>query len=218
MRHSTSIQRSAPWRRALARGPFGPVLMARAFLPISLALILVLLTASGLLLAPRLGWSAPRLALPALPGTVARHPISITGPGVGGVSSTLEAYVLGAVRAPGVYSLPDGAYVRDLVQAAGGFAPDADPTRVDLAAHVADGQEIYVPHVGESVPADLNGLVNLNTASAQDLHDALGISLTTARRIVAYRAAHGSFTAVSQLLLVPISRSIFDRIKDLVTV
>jgi DNA uptake protein ComE-like DNA-binding protein len=50
------------------------------------------------------------------------------------------------------------------------------------------------------------------------MYAALGITLTTARKIVAYRTAHGDFTAVSQLLLVPISRTVYDRIKDLVTV
>jgi competence protein ComEA len=212
------MRHTASWRRALARGPLRSLLLARAFLPVCLALSLVLVAGSGLQLASRFGWRAPHLALPALPGAMARHPISISGPGVDSASSTLAAYILGAVRTPGVYTLPAGALVRDLVQSAGGFAPDADPTRVDLAARVADGQEIYVPHVGEIIPDDLNGLVNLNTASAQDLHDALGITMATARRIVAYRAAHGSFTAVSQLLLVPISRTIFDRIKYLVTV
>lgn len=212
MRHSPS------WRRALARGPLGHIMLARAFVPVCLTFSVLLLAGSGLQFATRLGWQPPHLALPALPGASAQHPISITGPGVDAASSTLDAYILGAVRAPGVYSLPAGALVRDLVQSAGGLATDADPTRVDLAARVADGQEIYVPHIGEAVPADLNGLVNLNTASAQDLHDALGITIATARRIVAYRVAHGSFTAVSQLLLVPISRSIFDRIKYLVTV
>jgi site-specific DNA recombinase len=58
----------------------------------------------------------------------------------------------------------------------------------------------------------------INVASAEDLHNALGISLSIARRIVAYRAAHGSFTAISQLLLVPISRAEYDKIAPLVTI
>jgi competence protein ComEA len=143
--------------------------------------------------------------------------VSISGPGAGG-AVRIQAYILGAVRTPGVYSLPQGARVHDLVAAAGGALQAADLTRVDLAAPVNDGQSVYVPVVGEVVPLVRGGRINLNSASEYDLHNALGISLTTARKIVAYRAAHGNFTAVSQLLLVPISRSIFDRIKDLVTV
>lgn len=200
------------WRRPVAVGPLGALLASRAFVPVSLALALVLLAGTGLQVVSRLGWTPSSLwHAPA-------HSVLITGPGVGQSSDMIAADILGAVQTPGVYTLAAGARVSDLVQAAGGLTPDADLTRVDLAAHVADGQEIYVPRVGEVVPADLNGLVNINVASAQELHDALGISLEIAQRIVAYRTAHGPFTAVSQRLLVPISRSTYDRIKDLVTI
>lgn len=195
----------------MVRGPLGAALASRAFVPVSLVLCLGLLAGSGLLVALRLGWAPPTFA--ARP-----HTITITGPGTSGTPDPLQASILGAVAQPGVYALPDGARVGDLVRAAGGLLPDADTTRVDLAAPVADGQQIYVPRVGETVPPDWSGLVNLNTASAEDLHLALGLSLDIARRIVAYRTVHGAFTAVSQLLLVPISRSTYDRIKYLVTV
>ncbi len=184
----------------------------RAFIPVGAMLGLILLAGTGVQIGMWWGWSLPAQWLPQ------HHTIQITGPGVDQASSAIHAYLLGAVQAPGVYALTDGARVSDLVRAAGGLLPDADAARVDLAARVADGQEIYVPRVGEVVPPDLSGLVNLNAASAQDLHDALGISLDVARRIVAYRATHGTFTAVSQLLLVPISRATYDRIKYLVTV
>jgi competence protein ComEA len=200
------------WQRPITAGPAGALLTSRIFVPVSLALTMVLLAGTSLEVAMRLGWTPPS------PWRAAPHTIVITGPGVGQTSTALTVYILGAVRSPGVYTLPTGARVSDLVQAAGGLLPDADPTRVDLAAHVADGQEVYVPHVGEAVPADLGGLVNINSATADDLHNALGISLVIARRIVAYRTAHGPFTAVSQLLLVPISRTTYDRIKYLVTI
>lgn len=193
------------------RGPLGAALASRAYVPACIALTVVLVAGAGLLAAPRLDWTLPSFAS-------SPHTLVITGPGTNETPAPLQAYILGAVAQPGVYALEDGARVRDLVAAAGGLLPDADTTRVDLAASVANGQEIYVPHIGETVPLDLTGLVNLNTASADDLHLALGISLDIARRIVAYRATHGNFTAVSQLLLVPISRSTYDRIKYLVTV
>ncbi len=155
-------------------------------------------------------------ALSLLPTQASASTITITGPGIS--SATIAGYVLGDVASPGVYTLPIGARVQDLVAAAGGALPDADLARVDLASRITDGQEVYVPRVGETVPLMLGGKVDINVASAEDLHHALGISLTIARRIVAYRAAHGSFTAVSQLLLVPISRAEYDKIKDLVTV
>jgi competence protein ComEA len=108
--------------------------------------------------------------------------------------------------------------VRELVEAAGGLLDNADITRVDLAGLLADGQSVYVPRLGEQVPLELGGKLNLNVADATDLHNALGVTTSVARKIVAYRASHGPFTAVSQLLLVPVSQATYDRIKDLVTV
>jgi DNA uptake protein ComE-like DNA-binding protein len=64
----------------------------------------------------------------------------------------------------------------------------------------------------------LGGKLNINTASEQDFRYALGVSAEIARRIVAYCAAHGPCTAISQLPLVPIARTTYDRIRLLVTV
>jgi competence protein ComEA len=93
-----------------------------------------------------------------------------------------------------------------------------DITQVDLAAVLVDGQSVYVPRLGEKAPLELGGRINLNAASAVELHNALGIATSVANRIAAYRAKHGPFTAVSQLLLVPVSKVTYDRIKDLVTI
>lgn len=186
------------------------LLAARAFVPISLALMLILFGGIGAGVMQRMGNWPPQFAQP-------RPTVVITGPGVDRLT-TFQAYVLGAVRLPGVYTLPDTARIRDLIQAAGGALSTADLVRVNLASRVADGQSVYVPEVGEVVPLERGGKLDLNVASADEMHRALGISLTIARRIVAYRADHGNFTAVSQLLLVPISRTSYDRIKDLVTI
>jgi competence ComEA-like helix-hairpin-helix protein len=192
--------------RAVAAFIGGP-----AFAPLAVAaglasLLLVYAQLAGPLGRPSL-WNPPPSG----------HVIQITGPG-GASNSALKAYALGAVAQPGVYALPADARVDDLVRAAGGLLPDADVARMDLAAHVADGQQVYVPRVGEVVAITVGAPVNVNSATAQELHNALGISLTVAQRIVAYRVGHGNFTAVSQLLLVPISRSTYDRIRYLVTV
>jgi competence protein ComEA len=182
-----------------------------AFAPLAVAASLASLLLVYAQLAGPFGW--PSLWNPPPAGRT----VQITGPG-GTSNSALKAYVLGAVAQPGVYALPADARVDDLVRAAGGLLPDADVARVNLAARVADGQQVYVPRVGEVVAPSVGALVNVNTATAQAMHNALGISLTIAQRIVAYRVGHGNFTAVSQLLLVPISRSTYDRIRYLVTV
>jgi competence protein ComEA len=190
------------------RGPLGKFLAWRYTTQLLLSVIGLLLISIGAQALQRSGNWPPAFMRP--------HPtVAITGPGI---NQQIESYVLGAVLRPGVYRLPRTARVRDLVLTAGGLLDDADITRVDMAALLADGESVYVPRIGEQVPLELGGKLNLNTASANDLHNALGVSASVARKIIAYRAAHGSFTAVSQLLLVPVSQATYDRIKDLVTV
>lgn len=189
----------------------GALLRSRYYYPV-VALALTLLTAGTV------GVVLVQAGVLVLPFARPHGDIAITGPGVTDTAQQMQAYVLGAVVSPGVYALAPGARVHDLVDAAGGATPDADLTQVALAAALGDGQTVYVPHQGETPPLLLGGRVNLNAADERELHAALGISLDIARRIVAYRVAHGQFTAVSQLLLVPVSRTTYDKIKDLVTV
>ncbi len=199
----------------LSASPLGPALRSRYYVPAALLSIVALLAGTGAALLVRASGWAPSVPLPF---AQAHGQIIITGPGVPGDTSQIQAYALGAVVHPGVYALAPDARVHDLIAAGGGATGDADLSRVALAASLSDGQTIYVPHIGETVPVLLGGKLDLNTADEQTLHSALGISLDLARRIVAYRAAHGQFTAVSQLLLVPISRTTYDHIKDLVSV
>lgn len=65
---------------------------------------------------------------------------------------TLHVYVIGSVRHPGVYTLPAGARVYQLLQAAGGALPQADLVSLNLAAPLTDGQEVYVLTIGETPP------------------------------------------------------------------
>ncbi len=145
---------------------------------------------------------------------------------------TIQVYVIGAIRHPGVYTLPAGARVYQLIQVAGGALPTANLVALNLAARLSDGQEVYVLSVGETLPDGYNPaategggtptaapgqLVNINTASESEMRQILHVSAETAQKIIAYRTQHGAYTSVDQLLLV-ISKSIYDRIKTLVTV
>ena len=186
------------------------ILSSRHYLAVSTALMLVLLAGTAVAALSHTGAFPLAFLQP-------RQSITITGPGIAN-TTRIQAYALGAVRTPGVYTLTEGARVHDLIVFAGGALPDADLSNVNLAAALSDGMSVYVPLVGETVPLERGGKIDLNAATAEQLHNALGITLTTARHIVAYRAERGGFTAVSQLLLVPVSRAIYDRIKDLVTV
>jgi len=139
----------------------------------------------------------------------------------------VRVYVSGAVVAPGVYTLPPGSIAQDAMQAAGGATQDADLALVNLAARVADGQQVHIPRVGEKVPQKGQaaavptpaGPLNLNTATAAELEQLPGIGPALAARIVQYRQEHGPFRTVDALLVVSgIGPSTLERIRGLVTV
>lgn len=132
-------------------------------------------------------------------------------PGPDTQPSELIVHVAGAVKAAGVQHLPAGARVVDAVDAAGGAMSDADLARINLAAPVEDGQQIYVPRVGEKVPpatvapsdgggAEGHGLVNLNAASADELEALPGVGPVTAEAIVAHRDENGPFGSIDELI------------------
>ncbi len=124
----------------------------------------------------------------------------------------LVVEVVGAVAHPGVYELPVGSRVADAIAAAGGYAADVDPraleARLNLAARLQDGQVIRVPRRGETGAsgigpvtdgASTTGLINLNTASVEQLDTLPGIGPVTAQKIVASREQK-PFTSVEDLL------------------
>lgn len=138
----------------------------------------------------------------------------------------LRVYVSGAVRYPDVYALPQDSIVKDAMTAAGGAADDADLNRINLAAPVADGQQVYVPRLGEENPPvqppsrqlSAGGLVNINTADATLLESLPGIGPTLAQRILDYRQAHGPFSQIQDIMDVSgIGTGIFEGIQDLIT-
>jgi len=155
----------------------------------------------------------------------APSPASTSGTDSGG---TIQVYVVGAVKHPGVYILEVGARVYQLLQAAGGPLPNANLVALNLAARLSDGQEVYVSRLGEVPPTYLGGatgttsstntaLVNINTASVDELRQQLNISSKNAQAIVNYRLQHGDFTSVEQLSQI-LSKATYDKIKALVTV
>jgi competence protein ComEA len=142
--------------------------------------------------------------------------------------TTVVVHAAGAVNAPGIYQVPSDARLADVVAAAGGATVDADLDRVNLAAAVEDGQQVYVPRVGEaasSIPPPGGGSsgssepVNVNTADAGLLESLPGVGPATAQAIIAYRDEHGAFATVDELLDVPgIGDAKLAQLRDLVTV
>jgi competence protein ComEA len=124
----------------------------------------------------------------------------------------LLVHVVGAVREPGLYRLDDGSRVDDALQAAGGPKPRANLELINLAAPVADGQQVIVPVRGGEgaaggsaggLPGAPAGPVHLNSATLEQLDTLPGIGPVTAQKILDYRNEHGAFSSVDELDSVP---------------
>ena len=147
--------------------------------------------------------------------------------------------VVGAVPRPGLYELPEGSRVHNAVEAAGGLLAEADSTSINMAALLEDGQQLEIPFQGEAAltaplsttpgpttrppgttPSPAVGeLLNINTATVEQLDNLPGIGPTTAQNIVDYRTEHGPFQRIQDLMNVPgVGPATFDRLKDQITV
>jgi len=123
--------------------------------------------------------------------------------------------VAGAVRRSGLYRLRSGSRIDDAIAAAGGPTPEAQLDTVNLAAPIADGEQILVPGRGAagaaaaaaSPPAAAGSSptapLDLNTATLEQLEALPGIGPVTAQKILDYRQAHGTFHSVTELQGVP---------------
>lgn len=144
----------------------------------------------------------------------------------------LFVHVLGAVRSPGLFQLREGDRVIDVIAAAGGFTDTAEPGGVNLARQLSDGEQLYVPEVGEEplIPAgalgnagvggsQVGGKVNLNTAGLAELETLPRIGPMMAQHILDWREANGRFSSVEDLMSVPgIGDKTLDGLRELVTI
>lgn len=125
----------------------------------------------------------------------------------------LVVYVAGAVRKPGLYHLHPGDRNAQGVALAGGLSAAADAGAVNLAQRAADGDEIYVPLLGETPRAHgtkrrvgrhsakpLLASVDVNRSNAPELAAVPGIGRAIAQRIVELRQREGSFGSLDELL------------------
>lgn len=147
-------------------------------------------------------------------------------------SGLLYVHVCGCVKKPGLYRLAAGSRVADAVDLAGGFTKKADQNAWNLAQILEDGMQICVPALGEASSGSASSSavsgseagsgearININTASAAELTSLSGIGPSRAEDIVAYRESHGAFKTIEDIKSVSgIGQSIFDKIKDRITV
>ncbi len=143
--------------------------------------------------------------------------------------------VRGAVAKPGVYTLPAGSRVQEVLALAGGALSNAETRPLNLARRLNDGEQLYVPTVGEATATPVPvkggpaaapsgtktpiGKININTATVQELDALPGIGPALGQRIVDYRTENGLFAAPEDLLKVRgIGDALFKELQDLVTV
>jgi len=155
----------------------------------------------------------------------------------GQVQSEITAEIAGEVIKPGVYKLPVGSRVDDLLTVSGGFSAGADRVWTDQylnwAAKLTDGQKVYIPGVSKqsasataknegggqtvssTISSDSNTLVNINTGSAAELDSLPRIGPVYAQNIVEHRP----YSTLEELVSKgAIKQSLYDKIKNLITI
>lgn len=126
----------------------------------------------------------------------------------------IYVYVCGYVERPGVYQLPPDARICDALALAGGVSEDGRAEALDQAEHMSDGQTIYVPGREEQVKEADDGLLNINTATKEELMTLPGIGEAKAGMILQYREEHGTFQAIEELMEIQgIKEGVFNKIK-----
>jgi competence protein ComEA len=135
----------------------------------------------------------------------------VGGDGPAPSDGDVVVHVAGAVDKPGVYRLPAGSRVTDAIDRAGGGTGKADPNSINLAARVADGQQIVVPErapagmtaTAGADPAAADGPISLGAADEADLETIEGIGPVTAADIIAFRDEHGGISSIDELDEIP---------------
>lgn len=135
----------------------------------------------------------------------------------------------GAVKSPGVYQVSKDTRLFEVIEMAGGLSEEADADHVNRASFVEDGQKIIIPVKGSEGAAEMttasggtdgadNGLININTASADELKTLSGVGDVTAEKIIEYRSSK-AFKSIEDIMSVDgIGSKTYEKIKDRITV
>ncbi len=187
----------------------GPVLLVVALVALAVtatAFVVLRMGGDAQAVPDRAGLRAPSGSpAPLLPVASPRAAGASAGP-----SGEVTVDVAGKVRHPGVATLPAGSRVVDALRKAGGARGGVNLSSLNLARVLVDGEQILVgkptppgglaASASSSAPDPTGALVNLNTATAEQLDALPGVGPVTAQKILEWRAAHGAFSSVDELL------------------
>lgn len=142
-------------------------------------------------------------------------------------------FITGAVETPDAFVVEDGSRILDVLDLAGGATDDADLEKVNLAAYLHDADYIYIPQKGETYEIIVDNvdnysynsfeynsnIVNINTASKEELETLHGIGACISENIIEYRENFGGFASIDELKNVDkIGERLYNKIKDNVTI
>ncbi len=139
-----------------------------------------------------------------------------SSPSADASSASIVVQVLGPVKRPGVITVPEGTRVTEAIARCGGLTPSADPGELNLAAILHDADQLIIGTRADPGGVVRNGsqastsgsgpsgstptVIELNTATLDQLDALPGIGPVTAQKILDWRAQHQRFSSVSELL------------------
>jgi len=139
--------------------------------------------------------------------------------------STIQVYICGEVKHPGVYEFDQDARIISAIEAAGGLTKKAAPESINQAQKMEDGQQIYVPSETEQQEMSTEksgenseGLISINQATKEEFMTLPGIGEAKADSIISYREEHGNFQSTEDLMKISgIKEGVYNKIKDYIT-
>lgn len=130
-------------------------------------------------------------------------------------------HICGEVVSPGVYQVPAGSRIYDVLLLAGGFREGAAEEAINLAEEVTDGMQVIIPskealqEEKEALEKQRAGMVNINTATAEELCTLPGVGESRAEDIIAYRNKHGAFETIEEIMQVSgIKEGLYEKIRS----